>query len=135
MKLGSRLAICAAATAATLTIANVPTARAATEDADTVPTAPVLAGTPPMKLAQANPARINIRWAPDVTSAQRNAITKSHGLRSAKFVDGDPRRRTYSYVVTNPSAKNLLDLVKNPAVEDTHGINRKTGDLIADADG
>jgi hypothetical protein len=66
------------------------------------------------------PAYVNVRWAPATDAFTRAQTEHTHGL--------DPRRevgeRTWEYYLTDVSRSNVERIVRNPAVEDTHFINR-----------
>ena len=66
------------------------------------------------------PAYIHVRWAPDVTHAERVREEETYGLRLPEFKGG----RTWSYALTDVSGGNVRALVGDPAVEDTQNINR-----------
>ena len=68
------------------------------------------------------PAYINVRWAPGVDAAARLAEERKYGLDRPDFKEG----RTWGYALTDLSQSNVTALVNDPAVEDTHNINRAT---------
>jgi hypothetical protein len=71
-------------------------------------------------------AWINVRWSPSVTAGRRVAIENRHGLdHGVSIGDG-----TWTYAVRDRTEASLLALVGDPAVEDTHGIDRATGRLV-----
>lgn len=68
-------------------------------------------------------AHIAIRWTPAVT-----AETRALAERELRLVDARPREddRNWSYAVGEPSPARLAAIVRDPRVEDTDGINRRT---------
>jgi len=74
-------------------------------------------------LSLRNPGpKINVRWAPDVDDAGREAAeVKFHLVQ-----DGQPEGRTRHYELLDPSRENVEAMVTNPAVEDTAGLDRLT---------
>jgi hypothetical protein len=73
--------------------------------------------------------RVNVRWAPDVTEEQRIALEQNFALAMPTFVEGT----TWTYDLGDPSPAKVNALVHHPAVEDTHGIDRRAGVVNADA--
>jgi hypothetical protein len=67
--------------------------------------------------------RINVRWAPDVSDARRAVAEQQFSLRRGELREG----RTWAYDLADISRANIRALVANPAVEDTHYINRTAG--------
>lgn len=66
---------------------------------------------------------INVRWAPGLDVAARRRLEDGYGL-----VEGVHREETtWRYVLKISSPENVLALVKDPAVQDTHGVDRQTG--------
>ena len=66
------------------------------------------------------PAAIHVRWAPAVDDAQRQELERRYGLTAPQPTEG----RTFAYALTDLSRANITALVLDPAVEDTHEINR-----------
>ena len=66
------------------------------------------------------PAYIHIRWSPAVDEATRGQEERRYGLGRPEFREG----RTWGYALSNVSRANVTALVNDPAVEDTHNINR-----------
>lgn len=66
------------------------------------------------------PAAIHVRWAATVDDARRQQLEGQYGLTAPEPTDG----RTFAYALTNLSLANIRALVSDPAVEDTHEINR-----------
>jgi hypothetical protein len=67
--------------------------------------------------------RVNIRWAPAVGSEERSHIEQERGLRSALDLG---EARTWSYLLADPSTSNIAALLRDPRVEDTAHIDRRT---------
>ena len=67
--------------------------------------------------------RINIRWAPAVDASRRAAAERRFHLLRGELKDG----RTWAYDLGDVSRRNVRALVADPAVEDTHYINRSAG--------
>jgi len=65
-------------------------------------------------------AYVHVRWAPTVDEATRAAIERDRGLVPVEFRE----QRTWGYFLNNLSTENIRQLVRNPAVEDTHHIDR-----------
>jgi hypothetical protein len=65
-------------------------------------------------------APLNVRWRPDVTDSRRVELEGKYSLERAVFDSG----RTWRYRLTDVSASNVLALVADEHVEDTHGLSR-----------
>jgi len=65
-------------------------------------------------------AYVHVRWAPTVDEATRTAIERDRGLVPVEFRE----ERTWGYFLTHLSTDNIRQIVRNPAVEDTHHIDR-----------
>jgi hypothetical protein len=68
-------------------------------------------------------AYINVRWAPDVAADRRRTVEQGRSLKDGVALDD----RTWRYSLDDPSAANVMALVRDTAVEDTHGVDRITG--------
>jgi hypothetical protein len=66
-------------------------------------------------------AYIHVRYAPTVDDAARAAIENARHLQIVEFRE----QRTWGYFLTDLSADNIRGLVQDPAVEDTHHIDRR----------
>ena len=66
------------------------------------------------------PVGIHVRWAPTVDDAARFQLEQRYQLARAVPM-GD---RTFGYTLTDRSRDNIRNLVLDPAVEDTHEIDR-----------
>ena len=74
-------------------------------------------------LAAIIPARnapINVRWRPDVTAAQREALEQRFHLAGGHQTEGT----TWAYDLTDSSFTNIHAIVRDAAVDDTAHINR-----------
>ena len=66
------------------------------------------------------PVQVNVRWDVTVDDAARFQLEQRYTL-ARPDPQGD---RTFSYALTDRSLENISNLVRNPAVEDTHQIDR-----------
>ena len=66
------------------------------------------------------PAAVHVRWAGTVDERRRPQLERQYGLTTPQQTDS----RTFAYAITDVSAANIRALVLDPAVEDTHEINR-----------
>jgi hypothetical protein len=72
-------------------------------------------------------ADVTVRWSPRADAAARQAAEEKHGL-----IDGvEQGGGTFAYGLTDASGRNVHDLVNDPIVDDTGGIDRRT--LVIDA--
>ena len=69
--------------------------------------------------------RVNVRWSEDVTPRQRVALEAAYRLAQPEYADGT----TWSYGLLDISTGNIQRLVQDPAVDDTHMIERRTFEL------
>jgi hypothetical protein len=67
-------------------------------------------------------AYVHVRWAPAVDPATQEQVERTHALARVEFRE----QRTWLYHLTDVSTENIRSLVGNPAVEDTHYIDRRT---------
>ena len=67
------------------------------------------------------PVKVNVRWAGTVDDAARFQLEQRYTL-ARPDPQGD---RTFSYALTDRSLENISNLVGDPAVEDTHQIDRR----------
>ena len=66
------------------------------------------------------PVMVNVRWAATVDNAAQFQLERRYTLARP-----DPQgNRTFSYALTDRSLENISNLVGDPAVEDTHEIDR-----------
>ena len=65
-------------------------------------------------------AYVHVRWAPSADTATREQIERAHSLAPVEFRE----QRTWGYFLTDQSTGNIRGLVRDPAVEDTHNIDR-----------
>jgi len=71
---------------------------------------------------------ILVRWTPSVDDSTRLAIESQYRLRDGNL-RGPQQDRTWSYRMTDVSVDNLRALVRDPRVEDTHGVDRASSRL------
>jgi hypothetical protein len=81
---------------------------------------------PLVALEPASERRVNVRWVPESSQERRNLLAGAYGLTDPIHV-GDT---TWSYVPANTTPANLRALLTDPAVADTHGIDRDAATLI-----
>ena len=74
------------------------------------------------------PVGIHVRWAPTVDDATRLQLEQRYRLARAESGED----RTFGYALTDRSRDNIRSLVLDPAVEDTHEIDR-TAFRVGDA--
>lgn len=72
-------------------------------------------------LYPSRPAHVHVRWASSVDRAAQSRLEQRYSLTRGALREG----RTWGYVITDVSSGNLRALVQDPAVEDTHEINRQ----------
>lgn len=73
-------------------------------------------------------AYINVRWAPEVAADRRHRVEQDRSLRDGVALD----QHTWRYSLEDQSRENVMALLGDAAVEDTHGVDRVTG-AIAEA--
>jgi hypothetical protein len=73
------------------------------------------------------PAYIHVKWADTVDDSARQRLEARYGLALPEPKEG----RTIAYALTDRSSENIRSLVLDPAVEDTHQIDR-TGFQVLD---
>ena len=66
------------------------------------------------------PVSIHVRWAPIINDAVRLQLEQRYQLARAELRED----RTFVYALTDRSRNNIRNLVLDPAVEDTHEIDR-----------
>ena len=73
------------------------------------------------------PLRVHVRWAAGVAAdaASRAAAEQRHGLTRPDFQG----QRTWAYGLEDASRVDGLSIVGDPDIEDTHGIDRSTGEV------
>jgi hypothetical protein len=72
------------------------------------------------------PPRVNVRWDAQLGPAQRLASEARYRLAQSTYRGGT----TWSYTLLDTSPGNIRALVQDPAVADTHHINRQTFQLV-----
>jgi hypothetical protein len=68
------------------------------------------------------PAYVNVRWSTSIGDVERGRLERQYRLTSPEASD----ERTWSYLLTDVSRHNIRAIGRDPAVEDTHEINRMT---------
>lgn len=71
---------------------------------------------------------IHVRWAPGVARDERIRVEERYNLADGFEQNGD----TWRYHLSDISIDNVRALMADPAVEDTHGVDRGTGELRQD---
>jgi hypothetical protein len=69
---------------------------------------------------------VNIRWAPHTTDEQRTAAAARYDLLEGVRHD----QTTWRYILANTGEANVRSLLRDPLIEDTHGIDRVAGTTI-----
>lgn len=72
----------------------------------------------------------NVRWAPGVDAAQREAKEREHALAEGREDRGDASGLTWQYRWDGRSPASVRRLLNDPAVEDTHGIDRASAQFV-----
>lgn len=65
-------------------------------------------------------AYVHVRWKPEVSEATRAEVERAHRLHPVEFRE----QRTWGYFLSDMSTENIRHIVRHPAVEDTHNIDR-----------
>ena len=71
-------------------------------------------------------AYVNVRWAPDLPLDGRRSLERRHSLSDGVPLD----ERTWRYTLEDQSVANVVALMQDASVEDTHGVDRATGLLL-----
>ena len=87
---------------------------------------------PPAVRALAGPpgAIIHIRWQPALSDSRRLGHERGFQLFDGRRLEGD----TWRYDLLDPSRENVRAILNEPAVQDTHGLDRSNGALDPSAD-
>ena len=80
---------------------------------------------PLLSVAPPSGPRINVRWANDLNTDARKGLERQHGLMSPEHIDA----ATWSYVLIDIDRPAITALINDPAVLDTHGIDRAAQQL------
>lgn len=64
--------------------------------------------------------RVNVRWAGDLSDDARRGLEQKHELVSPQHIE----ESTWSYVLPHEDRAYLAQLIDDPAVADTHGLDR-----------
>ena len=73
--------------------------------------------------------QISVRWQVGLTESERVEVERRLGLQPVRLESPD----TWRYELTNASRDTIEAIVTDPAVDDTHFVNRQTFDLSDDA--
>jgi hypothetical protein len=73
---------------------------------------------------------IKLRWAPAVDSGRQEALERVHHLEAGVRLEG----ATWRYLLGDASVDAVLAIMRDPEVEDTHGVDRATGAFTPDAE-
>jgi hypothetical protein len=68
---------------------------------------------------------VNVRWARDVAADRRRSLEHHHSLQDGAALDD----RTWRYALGDASVAGVIALIQDPAVEDTQGVDRGTGQV------
>jgi hypothetical protein len=68
-------------------------------------------------------AYVNVRWVTDLSLDRRRGLEQRHSLRDGVPLD----ERTWRYTLEDQSVANVVALMQDASVEDTHGVDRATG--------
>jgi hypothetical protein len=71
---------------------------------------------------------IKVRWAPWTSAARRRHLEDRYRLSNGIREEGN----TWQYVLDDTVSANVLAMIQDPAVEDTHGVDRARG-VVLDA--
>ncbi len=69
---------------------------------------------------------IKVRWPSAMDDARRAMVAGRHHLEDGVRLEG----ATWKYLLGDPSADAVIALMQDPEVEDTHGVDRKTGAIL-----
>jgi hypothetical protein len=69
---------------------------------------------------------IKVRWAPGVDDARRRDLERIHRLEEGVVDEGV----TWRYRLGDPSTDAVLSILRDPGVEDTHGVDRRSGAIM-----
>ena len=73
--------------------------------------------------------RVHVRWVNDISDADRTTLERRFALVDGLRRDG----ATWEYDLTEPSPTAVRTLIVEPAIVDTHYIDRESGVVAADA--
>ena len=90
-----------------------------------------LVGSTAMRVAVPPPLapRVHVRWADGTSDVRRIELERRFALAEGQRRDD----ATWAYDLGEPSPAAVLALVSEPAVADTHYVDRRTGQVAADA--
>ena len=73
---------------------------------------------------------MKVRWAPAVDKARQAALERAHHLEAGVWLEG----ATWRYLLGDASIDAVLAIMRDPEVEDTHGVDRATGAFMPTAE-
>jgi hypothetical protein len=73
---------------------------------------------------------VHIRWSAALAGAERSALELQFRIRPAADLGND----TWRYELRDPSRRNVEAIVRHPAIQDTHHLDRRSFVVQADAD-
>jgi len=73
---------------------------------------------------------MKVRWAPAVDKARQAELERAHRLEAGVLLEG----RTWRYLLGDASIDAVLAIMRDPEVEDTHGVDRATGAFMPTAE-
>jgi hypothetical protein len=73
---------------------------------------------------------MKVRWAPAVDKARQAELERAHRLEAGILLEG----RTWRYLLGDASVDAVLAIMRDPEVEDTHGVDRATGAFMPTAE-
>jgi len=79
-----------------------------------------------VKLAEAQEPIVYVRWRPNLSDEARHRVETEHGLRLV----GDLEKEAGKYDASAANPRTLGALSRDPAVQETAGIDLRTGELI-----
>ena len=73
---------------------------------------------------------MKVRWAPAVDKVRQAALERAHHLEAGLWLEGT----TWRYLLGDASIDAVLAIMRDPEVEDTHGVDRATGAFMPTAE-
>ena len=73
---------------------------------------------------------MKVRWAPAVDQTRQAELERTHHLDAGVLLEG----RTWRYLLGDASIDAVLAIMRDPEVEDTHGVDRATGAFMPTAE-
>jgi hypothetical protein len=79
-----------------------------------------------IKLAEPQEPIVYVRWRPNLSDEARQRLETEHGLR----LRGDIEKEAGQYDASGANARTLGALIRDPAVQETAGVDLRTGELM-----